>query len=129
MRSSRLLTRTTAALLRRCGGQQCKVPLAASVCFDGVNWRLFSDEKKPSEENVATLTFTTNVEDHSERQASSPPNDKKIDPSEFTHEIQIRMPDMGESKGIAINVNESLVSIESVRSAPKLLSLRLRQPK
>jgi hypothetical protein len=87
MRSSRLIIRTTAALLR---DPRCITP--CSVKFQYACRRPFSDEKKA--DNMTTITFTTKhaERNHTEEHAAT------LDRSEFTHEVPIRMPDMGEGK-------------------------------
>lgn len=97
MRSSRLIIRTTAALLR---GPRCTVPRSVLIPFQYACQRSFSDEKKTDEKanDDMTITFTDSATEHAETKSSTT-TPTTIDRSEFTHEIPVHMPDMGEGKG------------------------------
>ena len=95
MRSS-LVIRTAAAVLRRRSGP-C-IPRACAtlpvVLPIRAYTRPFSDDKKPEKPTVS-VTF----EEEEEPSEFVRETLEAIDRSEFTHEIPIRMPDMGESTG------------------------------
>jgi hypothetical protein len=98
MRSSRLVIRTTAAVLR---SPRCTVPRSVFIPFQYACRRSFSDEKKTDEkanDDDMTITFTDSATEHAERKSSAT-KPTTIDISEFTHEVPIHMPDMGEGKG------------------------------
>ena len=102
--SSRFLSRAaTRNIVQRSSSRQDPRALIASTtrCFSSSN-----DEKETTikeqvsieEENITTITFTNNpLVNHPKANQSSSSND--FDISEFTQEVRITMPDMGESTG------------------------------
>jgi hypothetical protein len=47
-----------------------------------------------------TITFTDSATEHAERKSTTTTTTTtNIDRSEFTHEVPVQMPDMGEGKG------------------------------
>jgi hypothetical protein len=60
---------------------------------------LSNSKETENEETMATVTFTDDASAEHPKDSSSS-NDETIDASEFTQEIKIVMPDMGESTGM-----------------------------
>lgn len=93
------MLRTTAALLR---GPRCTAA-PFSITFQYACQRSFSDEKKADDDMIVTFTNSTTTTEHTEKRNNTgekPVTAKTLDRSEFTQEVPIRMPDMGEGKGI-----------------------------
>lgn len=94
MRSSRLLIRTTASLLR---GPRCATSF--SITSQYACLRPFSDEKKANNDDMTTtVTFDISTEDAQRSSTTTKEHTETLDRSEFTHEVPVSMPDMGEGK-------------------------------
>jgi len=100
--SSRLVSRVCrAALLRHSSRQIPRAFLYPSSSFH----RCFSSKENNNEEQTATVTFS----DESEHQKQSSGSTQDVDVSVFTQEVNITMPDMGESTGTFLVVNVMIV--------------------
>jgi hypothetical protein len=80
--------------------------LFRNACATTSSVRWFSDETISNknkddnkEDNMITPEATVTITDEADHHQQSDPSTKHLDESEFTQEVKITMPDMGESRG------------------------------
>jgi hypothetical protein len=85
--------------------------LFRNACATTSSFRWFSDEtisNKNKDDTIITPEATVTITDEADHHQQSDPSTKHLDESEFTQEVKITMPDMGESTGKLCIVSGSL---------------------